>query len=91
MRRLRPLFLALCLVLLSAPAALAAEGFDGGEGLMGETNDKIITTAGFIIIGGIPLFVLLMSILQHQLDKRKYRRMAAAKARAARADLRAGY
>jgi len=71
--------LALTALLLSAPAALA---HDGGEGFYGETNDKVVTNAGFILIIFFPLFILFMSILQWQLEKRKYRRKAAAKAAA---------
>jgi hypothetical protein len=65
--------------LLVAPVAL---GHDGGEGLYGETNDKVVTNAGFILIGFFPAFVLVMSLIQWQLDKRKQARKAAAKARA---------
>ena len=54
-----------------APAALA---HDGGEGWWGETNDKVVTNAGFILIVFFPLFVFLMSMLQGQLEKRKERR-----------------
>ncbi len=64
-------------LLLAAPGALA---HDGGEGLWGETNDRVVTNAGFILIIAFPLFLLLMSLLQWQLEKRKYRRKAAAKA-----------
>ena len=56
---------------LAAPAALAN---DGGQGLYGETNDKVVTNAGFILIVFFPLFVLLMSLLQGALDRRKERR-----------------
>ena len=80
----------LCLA-LSAPAALAAEGHDGGEGLWGETNDKVITNAGFLIIAFVPLFVLTMSLIQHALDKRKDARKQAEKARKARVDTRGGW
>ena len=66
-------------LLLAAPAALA---HDGGEGLYGETNDQVVTNAGFILIIFFPLFCLLASLLQWQLEKRKDRRKAAAKARA---------
>jgi hypothetical protein len=55
---------------------------DGGEGTYGETNDRVVTNAGFILIIFFPLFILLMSLLQWQLEKRKYRRKAAAKASA---------
>ncbi len=71
--------LALTALLLSAPAVLA---HDGGEGLYGETNDIAVTNAGFILIIAFPLFLLFMSLLQWQLEKRKYRRKAAAKAAA---------
>ena len=66
----------------AAPALASGEGHDGGEGWYGLTNDKVVTNAGFIVIGGIPLLILLLSLLQWQLDKRKERRKAAAKGRA---------
>jgi len=90
-RALHTTLLTLSLLALTAPIALAAEGHDGGEGLYGETNDKVITNAGFFLIGFFPLFILVMSLIQHSLDKRKERRKAAAKARQARADLRGGW
>jgi hypothetical protein len=86
---LRTAGLTLVLLLLTAPALAA--GHDGGEGLWGETNDKVITNAGFILIAFFPLFVLLASLLQWRLDKRKDRRKAAEKARRARADQRGGW
>ena len=66
-------------------------GHDGGEGTYGLTNDKVVTNAGFLIIGGIPLLIFLLSLLQWRLDKRKDARKRAAKARTARADLRGGW
>ena len=83
--------LTLSLLALSAPLALASEGHDGGEGLWGETNDVVITNAGFFLIAFFPLFIFVMSIIQGSLDKRKDRRKAAAKARQARADERGGW
>ena len=74
--------------MLLAPAALA---HDGGEGLYGETNDKVVTNAGFIVIGFFPLFILVMSLLQWRLDKRKYARKAAAKRRAGAAEWHGGW
>jgi hypothetical protein len=71
--------LALTALLLSAAPVLA---HDGGEGLYGETNDKVVTNAGFILIIFFPLFIFVVSLLQWQLEKRKYRRQAAAKAAA---------
>ena len=76
---------------LLAPVAVASEGHDGGEGLWGETNDKVITNAGFVLIAGIPLLVLVLTLIQTALERRKDRRLAAAKARTARQDLRGGW
>lgn len=90
-RSLHTALLTLTLIALSAPAALAAEGHDGGEGLWGETSDKVITNAGFFLIAFFPLFIFTMSIIQGTLEKRKDRRKAAAKARGARADQRGGW
>ena len=79
MRRLTSsLLLSLSLLALSAPAALAQAS---GEGLYGETDDKVVTNAGFILIAFFPLFILVMSLLQWRLDKRKDARKAAIKAR----------
>jgi hypothetical protein len=88
---LRTIVLTAVLLALTAPAALASEGHDGGEGWWGETNDKVITNAGFIIIAAVPTFLLIMSLIQWRLDKRKDRRLAAARARKARSDLRGGW
>jgi hypothetical protein len=92
MRRALHIFaLTVFLLVLSAPVALAAEGHDGGEGLYGETSDKTVTNAGFMIIAFFPLLILALSILQWRLEKRKDARKKAAKARRARADLRGGW
>jgi hypothetical protein len=89
---LRTIVLTAVFFALTAPAAFAAEeGHDGGEGLWGETNDKVVTNASFIVIAAIPVFLLIMSLIQWRLDKRKDERLAAAKARKARADMRGGW
>src|SRR5829696_1203995 len=67
---------ALAAVLLLAPAALA---HDGGQGTYGETNDKVITDAGFILIAFFPLFIFTMSMILWVLDRRKERRKSAHK------------
>jgi len=90
-RSLYVTLLSLALLAATAPVALASEGHDGGEGLWGETNDKVITNAGFFLIAFFPLFIFAMSMLQWRLEKRKDRRKAADKARRARADLRGGW
>jgi ABC-type nickel/cobalt efflux system permease component RcnA len=66
--------------LLAAPAALA---HDQGQGWYGETTDKVVTNAGFILIIFFPTFILLASLLQWKLEKRKDARKKAAKARSA--------
>ena len=87
---LRTAVLTLTFFALLAPAALAGP-HDGGEGWWGETNDKVVTNAGFILIAAFPLLILTLSLLQWRLDKRKDRRLAAARARRARADQRGGW
>ena len=59
-----------------AAPALAAGGHDNGEGLLGETNDRIIT---FFSLGVVLFFftvVCLGSFLQNRLEKRKEARKA---------------
>jgi len=84
----RTAMLTLTFLLLSAPLALAS---DDGQGTYGPADDKVVTNAGFILIGGIPLLLMLLSLLQGGLDKRKKRRLKAEKARKARADQRGGW
>jgi hypothetical protein len=59
---------ALALSLLLAAPAVAAEG---GEGLYGKTNDKVITNFGFGLMIGFVLLVTVLSVIQARLEKRK--------------------
>ena len=64
------------LLLLAGPA-LAAEGNDNGEGLLGELNDQIITFFSLGVVLFFTLVVILGSMLQGALEKRKEARKAA--------------
>ncbi|WCB92877.1 hypothetical protein DSM104299_01577 [Baekduia alba] len=78
MRRLtKTLLLSLFLLALSAPMAFAQAS---GEGAYGETDDKVVTNSAFLVIIFFPLFVLLVSLLQWRLEKRKDAKKAAVKA-----------
>lgn len=81
----------LSLFLLLAPAAYADSANDHGEGWFGETNDLAITLAGFVLIAGFPLFILLASLALWRLEKRKDARKAADKARMQRVPARGGW
>jgi uncharacterized membrane protein len=76
-------------VLTLAPAALAHAG--GGEGWYGPTTDASITNAMFLVILFFPTIIVVFSLIQWWLDKRKHERMDAAKRRAASADWRGGW
>jgi peptidoglycan biosynthesis protein MviN/MurJ (putative lipid II flippase) len=76
-------------LLVLAPAALAR--INGGQGWYGETNDKVITNAMFMVIAFFPTLVLVLSLIQWRLDKRKHARMDAKKRREANIDWRGGW
>jgi fatty acid desaturase len=76
-------------LLTFAPSALARD--DGGQGWFGETTDKDITSVMFIVIAFFPTVILVFSLIQWRLDKRKHARMDAAKARSANVDWRGGW
>lgn len=80
-----------CWALTLAVVAPAALAHDGGEGWWGETNDKVITNAGFIVIAFFPLFIFVMSLLQWWLEKRKKGRQLTATQREERERLRGGW
>jgi hypothetical protein len=78
-RLLASLFYCALLLLVLAPAALA---YNDGRGFYGATNDKVVTLTGFILIVFFPTFVLLASLLQRHLEKRKDARVAAQRSHA---------
>jgi hypothetical protein len=60
-------------LLLTAPAY----AHDNGEGVIGETDDKIVTFVSLGVILFFIVFVIVMSTLQGMLEKRKDARKAA--------------
>jgi hypothetical protein len=54
-------------LLLAAPAF----ALDNGEGTYGKTDDKIITNFGFGLMIFFTLLVVLLSVAQHMLGRRK--------------------
>jgi hypothetical protein len=58
------------LMLVAAPAALA----DNGVGLAGPTTDKTVTFFCFGVIAFFAALVIVMSLIQGKLEKRKERR-----------------
>jgi len=79
---------AIVLLALAAPALATSHS---GEGWFGETNDVNITNAMFLTIIFFPTIIIILSLIQWRLDKRKHARMDAAKRRAANADWRGGW
>ena len=57
--------------------AIPALAHDNGEGLVGETDDKIITFASLGVVLFFALVVVLLSALQGHMEKRKEQRKAA--------------
>jgi len=85
---MRSLLTALVALALFAPPALA---HDGGVGLYGPTNDKIVTNAGFMLIVFFPLLIVILSLAQGRLDRRKEARKAAHKAQESSGEPRGGW
>jgi K+-transporting ATPase A subunit len=63
---------------LAVPLFLAVPAFagDNGEGLYGETDDKIITFFSLGVVVFFALLVTVLSIVQQLLEKRKEQRKA---------------
>ncbi len=72
MRLLAPLAILVTLLLTAAPAFAG----DNGEGLVGETDDKIITFFSLGVIIFFTLVIILGSTIQSRLEKRKNARKA---------------
>jgi ammonia channel protein AmtB len=61
---------ALCVLLVLAPAAMAADGV----GTYGRTDDKVITFFAFGVIAFFAILVTVLSLVQIRADNRKQRR-----------------
>jgi hypothetical protein len=68
----------IALVALPTWLLLAAPAFagDNGEGLVGETDDRIITFFCLGLIVAFSVLVTLLTVLQNALEKRKEQRKA---------------
>jgi hypothetical protein len=73
-RRLTLVAFALATQLFLAAPALAA---DDGEGLAGETDDKVITFFALGVLLFFTLVVILGTVIQGRLDRRKTAKMEA--------------
>jgi hypothetical protein len=73
MRKLAPI---LMLALWLIPAAGAFAATDNGEGLLGETDDRIVTFFSLGVVIFFAVFVIVASWLQAALDRRKEQRKA---------------
>jgi hypothetical protein len=72
MRLLAPIVVLATSLLMAAPAFAA----DNGEGIVGETDDKIITFFSLGVVVFFAVLVVLLSWLQGSLEKRKEQRKA---------------
>lgn len=77
--RLRVLATTVLFALGSLIFAGAAFASDNGQGLYGETDDKVVSFVGLGLVVGFTLFVILASALQAALDRRKEEKKAAQK------------
>ena len=72
MRLLAPIFVLATSLVLAAPALAG----DNGEGLVGETDDRIVTFASLGVVVFFAVFVIVASAIIGRLDKRKDERKA---------------
>ena len=72
MRRLAPLVVLVTSLVLAAPAFAG----DNGEGVVGETDDRVITFSALGVVAFFALFVLVATIIQSRLERRKDERKA---------------
>jgi hypothetical protein len=66
----------LAAALVFAPSALAVT--HNGEGIWGPTTDDTVMFAMFIVMGLVIVIIIVFSLIQTGLERRKYAKMAAA-------------
>jgi hypothetical protein len=70
--------LAISLGTVAASLLLTASAYaDNGQGLWGETDDRVVTAFGLGLVLFFTLLVVMGSLIQGRLDKRKDERKAA--------------
>jgi hypothetical protein len=76
---MRLLALAITAALTVSSLVFAASAFasDNGQGLYGETDDKVVSLVGLGLVVGFTLFVIIASSIQGALDRRKEEKKAA--------------
>jgi hypothetical protein len=72
MRLLAPIIMIATSLVLAAPAFAG----DNGEGLAGETDDRVVTFFALGVVVFFAVFVVLASALQGRLERRKDERKA---------------
>ncbi len=72
MRLLAPILVFAASLVLAAPAFAG----DNGEGLWGETDDRVVTFFSLGVVVFFTLFVIVASTIQGRLEKRKDERKA---------------
>ena len=72
MRLLAPIFVIASSLVLAAPAFAT----DNGEGLLGETDDRIVTFFSLGVVLFFAVFVFVASVIYGRLEKRKDERKA---------------
>jgi hypothetical protein len=86
---IRTLLVTAVALLVLAPQALATA--HAGEGFYGQTSDKTITYAMYIVIAFFPTVAVVFSVIEGRLEKRKHAKLTAEKRRAANVDWRGGW
>ena len=72
MRLLAPIFVIASSLVLAAPAFAT----DNGEGLLGETDDRVVTFFSLGVVVFFALFVFVASVIYGRLERRKEERKA---------------